>query len=149
MNLLIVTTLASAVLAGVSGFGIAWKLQGANITELKEDYAQQLLVNERANAATAIRRVDQVMAAQNAANVRADSLRADANSSRAALIGLSNATERALSNAAASHNACLVTATANSELLNLCSSRYRELGETSDRHVSDLKTLTESWPTGD
>lgn len=154
MNLQTIITMALAI----AGFGSAWSIQGLRmdakvnglITEqLKKDndHAEQQRIDDRAAATAAIRRTETVIAAQSAAMVRATTLRRDAVGTRTALVGLSDASERELRNAAASQTACIERANTLSQLLNTVATAGGELAEKAGRHTSDIQTLTESWPT--
>lgn len=50
------------------------------------------------------------------------------------------------SNSTASTQALIERAAAASSLLGDCADRYRNVAEKADRHSSDVKTLTDSWP---
>ena len=138
--------IGAVVVAFVFGWSAAWKIQNGLQAEREGKIVQQTLLATQAAAANAIRRVDNVIAAQNAAMLRDRVLRADAAGSRNALIGLSLAADEALRRAEATHDACLVTANAQNIVLNQCGARYRDLAETADRHASDTQTLIDAWP---
>ena len=144
IQLIIAAIIAAASFGG--GFGAAWKIQNGIAAEKENEHVQQTLRATQESAATAIRRADNVIAAQSAAALRERRLRADAASSRDALVGLSHAADEALSRAQATHAACLVTADAASELLITVSTERRELAEKADRHVNDIKMMQEAWP---
>lgn len=143
-QLIIAAIIATASFGG--GFGAAWKIQNGIAAEKENEYVQQTLRATQDSAAAAIRRADNVIIAQSEAALRERRLRADAASSRDAVGRLSHAADEALSRAQATHAACLVTAAAASELLITVSTERRELAEKADRHVNDLKTLTDAWP---
>ena len=138
--------IAIAVASSATGFGTAWKIQSWRAAEKENEIVQQTLLATQVAAKTAIRRADNIIAAQNNAALRDRVLRADAAGSRNALIGLSLAADEALRRAEATHDACLVTANAQNIVLNQCGARYRDLAETADRHASDTQTLIDAWP---
>lgn len=112
----------------------------------EKEYVEQTLADQRSAAAEALRRQEAAIAAVNAGVVREATLRRDAAGARTALVSLHAAAEQAMRDAATSHEACTVTASTLSDVLQASTERYRELGETCDRHVNDLKTLTDAWP---
>lgn len=139
----------AAVIAAAS-FGSAWTIQdwryGAKEADRDRQTYETTLESQRLAHRAQTQDDQRVIAAQNSAALRQRVLRADADASRAALIGLSAAASEALSRAIQSHDSCLATAHATSELLVAVSTERRELAEKADGHVSDLKTLIQAWP---
>ena len=135
----------AAVIAASSFIG-GWTIQSWRHGAKETARAQQILVDQRLAAATAIRRSDNVIEAQSAAAVRAVDLRRAADGSRAALVGLHDAAASALRAASASQAACLERATALSELLGTVATAGGDLAEKADRHANDVRTLSEAWP---
>lgn len=136
----------TAAIAAAIGFGSAWQIQSWRADTLELEH-----VTEKLDAEREIHQLDQarssaLAAAQNAARTRDVSLRADADAARGALIGLSSSADAALRSAGAGLDACLVTATAASQLLNQCARQYQDMGAAADRHVNDIKTLMAAWP---
>lgn len=145
IQLIIAAIIAAASFGG--GFGAAWKIQNGIAAEKENEYVQQTLRATQESAATAIRRADNVIAAQNAAALRERRLRADAASSRDALVGLSHATTsyslRAKSNPIGSG---LDVADIFPELFLSCSGRLVEVAGEADQWKSDAIKLHEAWP---
>jgi alkyl hydroperoxide reductase subunit AhpF len=110
------------------------------------EHVQSTLRATQLAAQNAARLSQQLADAQNSAAVRERSLRADAAASRVALIGLSAATGSALRSAKTDHATCIVASTALGDVLETVSTERRELSEKADRHVSDIRTLIDSWP---
>ena len=137
-----------AVLMGAFAAGgtTAWKVQNWRADAKEKEHVEQVLIAEKELRALDTRRASVAAAAQNAAVGRGIDLRRAADGSRAALLGLSDATATALREADANHNACLVRATTLSELLTASTKEYRDLGEKASRHVSDIQTLIDAWP---
>ena len=135
----------AAVIAASSFIG-GWTIQSWRYGAKETARAQQILVDQRLAAATAIRRLDNGIQAQNAAVVRERDLRMAAAGSRDALIGLHDASASALRAAESSHSACVDRAAAISVVLDQCGAAYQGLGEVADRHASDVKTLIDAWP---
>lgn len=136
-----------AALIAVAGFGTAWKVQDWRYNAKEKERAEQQLEKERIAAKAAIRRAEAVIEAQNAATNRERDLRGAAAGARAALVGLSDATDTAMRGAAASHAACLERTDTLGELLGTVAQAGAGMAEKADRHASDAQTLTDAWPT--
>ena len=137
---------AVALLAAVVAATGAWKVQEWRHDAKEKDHAEQHLADERSAATAAIRRTEAVITATNTATVRSAALRRDADSARSAVVSLHDAAAQALRDAATSHAACTERASALGDVLQQSAERYRGLGETCDRHVSDIRALIEGWP---
>lgn len=142
---LIVALIIVAVSAGTTWRIQSWYYNAKEADRDRQNYEINLeseRLARRAESGNATRTIT----ALNAANARAAARSRDADSSRAALNSVSYAAGEALRTAQRSHDACLATAAATSELLVAVSTERRELAEKADGHVSDIKTLTDSWP---
>lgn len=128
-----------------TGFVAAWKIQNVNITLERAERAKIDLESERLARRAQLETSQRIVSAQNEAANRERRIRADADGSRAALVGLSVAADEALRTAATSHNACIDTANTQSIILNQCSERYRIVAEDADRIISDRQTLIDAW----
>lgn len=128
---------AAAIAASV------WQIQEWRYGAKETARVQQNLLETQQAAARDIRRLDNAIGAQNAAVLRERVVRDEAAHGRLALISLSDAAAEAIRRAQASHAACLDTAAAQSVVLNQCGERYRGMAEIADRHVNDIKTLTD------
>lgn len=137
--------IVAAVIAAL-GFTSGWTLQSWRYGAKETKRAQQILVDQRLTAATAIRRVDTVSRAQSDAAARLDSLRVSASSSRNELDGLRASSTEALRIAGTSLDACTHATATYSRLLNQCGAEYQDLGAVADRHANDVKTLMQAWP---
>ena len=138
--------LIAAVVVALAGFGSAWQIQTWRYGAREAAYEQQKLADQQRAAAAALRQSEAVIAAQSAAAARVATMRRDADGARAALLGLSDATEQAMRSAETSHAACLVAADAERVVLGQCSESYRSLAEVADGHAGDVKTLMDAWP---
>lgn len=143
---MIYTHAAAAILAGAIAATGAWKIQNWRFDAKEKERAELQLENERLAAKTALRRVEAVVTAQNAAAIRERDLRNDAAGARAALVGLSNATDAAMRDAATSHGACLERTSALGELLGTVAQAGAGMAEKADRHSIDIKMYQEAWP---
>ena len=135
----------AAVIAAI-GFGGGWTIQSWRYGAKEAKNAEQKLVHIQQSAAADIRRLDNVVSAQNQASVRSVGL-------RIALDGALNELDRlrvTVSNTVPS--TCDATSTSTdrattaSELFLECAAAFAELGGKADRHASDLETLMDSWP---
>ena len=135
-----------ALLAGA--FFSGWTAQGWHRDSLEKANAEQKLVEVRNNAAASIRRADTVIEAQNAAKTRDYNLRIAVSLARDERERLRVELEEAQRQLAGlSAEACINRAATLSDVLNQCTERYTGLAEKADRHVNDIKTLNDSWPT--
>lgn len=135
-----------ALLVSAFSFGGAWKIQDWRYNAKEKERVEQKMDEIRVSAARDLRWVDNVMEARDRAVVRSYALRADANSSRSAAVGLSNALATTMREAESSKDACIKRITTVGELLEKRTEEYRDLGEKADRHVNDIKALIESVP---
>lgn len=144
VQLIIATIIAAVGFSG--GFGVAWKIQAGIITEKEAQHAKQELANAQQSAAADIRRLDNTIAAQNAATARTVGLRRDRDSALTELGRLRDAVNSAVQTASTSPVACPERAAALGDVLTELGRAGAELAEKADRHASDVKTLTEAWP---
>lgn len=148
----IVELIVAVALCGATWQVQTWRYGAKEAAHAKQDHeeaqarAAQALATVQQNAAVAIRRADNVIAAQDAATRREALLRADADGVRRALASLHDAAADALHAAAQSQAACLAHAATLSELFSASAKRYGDLAEKADGHASDVKTLTDAWP---
>lgn len=129
-----------------SGFIGGWTVKSWQAGYKEKARVEQILEQQKAEAATAVRRYDTVQSAQEAATAREISLRADIAKSRSAIDRLRLSTEAAARDAAASHASCTERANTLSELLNTMAAAGGELGEKADRHANDARTCHDAWP---
>ena len=110
--------------------------------------AEAARIEEGAARSTERKLQQKLQEAQDAARQRETVLRRDADAARVAAGGLRDdlaALRRGT--AQASDEARALAAAAVDDVLGQCTDRYQRLAETSDRHVSDLRTLIDAWPT--
>ena len=137
--------LAAAITAGLSFYG-GWTVNQWRHDAHEKQAIEQAAAQQRELHALEQKRSSNVIAAQNVARTRETALRRDADSARDALDSLRTQSDAALSRARSSHDACIVTSSTATELLNQCGKRYTELGAKADRHSSDIETLMGAWP---
>lgn len=138
----IIACVALVVYGFMCGYGLSsWLYQSK-----EAEHAQQKLAAVRLSAAADIRRLDNTIAAQGMAVVRERGIRRDVDALRGHIVRMSDAESTALRAAGASHQACLVTAATFRELFDAELEASRGLSEACDRHVSDIRTLTDAWP---
>lgn len=146
INPLLIVALVSAMLAGSTAWGVAWKIQSGRMAQLEKEYAEKALDEAKELRLLENRRAAGLAEAQNAAARRDAGLRADAANARAGADSLRDTARALVAEARTGHEACVVRATALSSVLSKCSVSYQELADRADRHVSDIITLTEAWP---
>ena len=135
-----------AALIAAAGFGTAWKIQGFRMDAKEKEHVEQQFESERSAAKTAIRRVETVIEAQNAAANRERDLRGAAAGARAALVGLSSSADQALRDAATSHAACTDASSKLKVVFLECSRNYEEVARDADLWESNAITLSDAWP---
>ena len=144
IQLIIAAVIAATAFAG--GFGTAWKIQAGNINAREAQHAKQELANVRSSAASDIRRLDNTIAAQNAATARAVALRRDRDSALTELGRLRLAVNSAVQTASTSPATCPDRAAALGDVLTELGRAGAELAEKADRINSDRQTLIDAWP---
>jgi len=139
-------TLIAIIVSGALGVLGGYSFQATRIDKLKKDYAHERTAQELATLKTLERNQGAVIAAQDSASRRVVALRRDADSARRESDSLRDSIATAMRAANASHDACLIRTHACGVVLDQCATAYQGLGERCDRHVSDIKLITESWP---
>ena len=138
--------LVGAAIAGAAGFGVAWRLQSANIAEMELQSANTRIAAAYVARKAIERSTTAVIVAQNAATDRMVVLHRDADLARSGLAGLRTQSADSLRTAAASLDACVIDATAKTELLSNCAGSLVSVSAAADGHASDTKTLMDAWP---
>jgi hypothetical protein len=139
-------TIISSIISVALSFSAAWRLQDWRYKSQEKDRVEQQLEDQRLATKAITRRDTAVIEAQNQSAIRERGLRLDAAGSRDALVGLSDAIDSALRDAAASQAACSQRAASLGDVLKASSNSYQGLAEICDRHASDVKTLSDAWP---
>ena len=140
------TALVIAVLSAAMGFGAAWKLQGHQLTKQELNHANERIAIARANRAALERNQNAVLAAQNAATVRAVAMRRDVDAARAAAVGLRQSSDAAVRAAAESTEACHRVVNAYSVVFTESTGFIQEVVGDVGRCGSAFQTLDDAWP---
>lgn len=139
-----------ALVIAAASFGGAWTIQDWRYQSKEADRDRQTyettLESQRLAHRAQTQDDQRVIAAQNAALPKLNALRDSIASLRDAYVGLSHESAEALSRAQQSHEACLVTATAQKSVFDQCTERYGSLAAKATGHVIDLETLEAAWP---
>lgn len=146
MNL---TTLAFAItFAGglFAGFGAAWTLRTHAIEKMQLEAKDERINQQRAARVTLERTLETQQRAQADATARAIVLRRSADAARSELVSLRQSTQALVRSIADNPASCPERISTASDVLTECAAKLTELGAKADRHVSDIKTLTEAWP---
>ena len=146
MNLTILSAAICAALAGVSSFGAAWKIQAANINEIRLDHANERIAVQRQARAALELSMSRVSTAQAKAQSRMVRLAADNARATDALDSLRTASASALRSAANDIEACTGSLAAHSVVVGACSTRLVEVAKDSGDWVSHAITLQDAWP---
>lgn len=136
----LLTFAVSAIMAFWGGFGFNQMRHDANEKQAIETAA----IEQRKLHALEQARSNAVLAAQVLARKSEARLRADAATSKSALVGLRDTSSRALQAAASSLAACTAISATYDELLNDSEGRYQELAVKADEHVIDLRVQIET-----
>lgn len=142
MNIALITS----AIAATAGFALAWNLQAHQITKMELTHANERISIQRAARATIERTSNAVIKAQNDAAGRVAVIKRNADSLRVSVDGLRDDLDVTARAAASTIDACNRHAATVSGLLIASATRYRELAQTCDGHVSDVKTLIQAWP---
>lgn len=146
MNLTLIAAAISAALSGAAGFGLAWKLQTANITALELNHANERIAVQRQARAAIERSLSLVSVAQGKAADRNKRIAADR--VRAADIGngLRNTSSASVRAAAFDSAACAPALAAHSVVLDRCAAELVRVSGDADQLVSEVILLQEAWP---
>ena len=146
MQLTLIIAAISAALSGLAGFGLAWQLQSANITELNLKAANERIASDRASRAILERVTGQIAQAQNDATTRAAVLRRELDASRAAYDRVRNTSTATVRAASTSPDACPRIASTYDLVFTECTSALQTLAGDADQLRSDLTLMQDAWP---
>jgi len=146
MHPLLVSSLAAAAIAGVTGFGTAWVWQGYRMDGLKLEYANEKLAVEQSNREQLANATAAVKAAQDAARVATDRVRLDAAGAGKSAVGLRDALAGAVRSAHTDLEACTRQVDAISQLLATSTEVVRRMAVEADGWAVQAVTLQEAWP---
>lgn len=139
-------TLIATVVSAAAGFGLAWQLQGHQITKQELNHANERISIQRASRAALERTTGAVIKAQNDAQARVAVIKRNADTLRASADGLRDDLDTTMRAAATSIDACNRYSATVSGLFVESIEASRSLAQACDGHVSDIRTLTEAWP---
>lgn len=122
--------------------GVVWKTHSWYVDSLELVNVKHDLQQTRDNLAELAKREETTRKAYDAATRQLGKLRRDAAGSQLALVGLSGAVEKTLTDSGTSLVACVERASTLGELFKSSAEEYRGLAEKADRHVVDIKALT-------
>jgi hypothetical protein len=146
MNLTILSAFISAALAGAGGFGAAWKIQAANITQIELRQANERIAVQRAARAAIESNMQRVAAAQSNAADRVRRANLDNARSASALDSLRTASASALRAAANDTATCTASLASHSVVVGKCSQEVVRLASDLDDWASHTVTLQDAWP---
>jgi predicted nucleic acid-binding Zn-ribbon protein len=137
--------------AAIGLFGAGWAVNGWRINSEFSDYKMAAEMASKAAIEQARETEhkwnEKLNQERDNAAKREQAIRADLSNARSTIGGLRNemsATSRRISEAPSS--SCPDAAATIGELLTQCSEQYLDMAEKAQRHISDVKTLIESWP---
>lgn len=146
MNLTAIAAAVSAAIAGAAGFAVAWNIQAKILLDTKLEHSDAIIQQQRGARAIIEHSALALTKAQNDAQDRRVVISAAVNSNRDGLIGLRNAAASVRA-AATTPDASAAYADTVSELFDKCGTELVRVAGHADGHVSDIKTLTDSWVT--
>lgn len=146
MNLTILSAFISAALAGAGGFGAAWKIQAANITQIELRQANERIAVQRAARAAIESNMQRVAAAQSNAADRVRRANLDNARSASALDSLRTASASALRSAAGDLATCTASLASHSVVLGRCGQELVRVSKDADDWVSYGIALQDAWP---
>ena len=147
MNILLVSTLASAVISAALAFGSAWKIQSWRMDAQEKQRAEQIIETQKLVFRKYEVDQERVHTAQNTAVLRQRDLLNVLNAARDELDGLRRTSDEANRRiAAASADALRQYATTANAVLAECTRAYLGVAEKAQGHANDVGTLTEAWP---
>ena len=145
MNLTILSAFISAALAGAGGFGAAWKIQAANITQIELRQANERIAVQRAARAAIESNMQRVAAAQSNAADRVRRANLDNARSASALDSLRTASASALRSAAGDLATCTSALASHSVVVGKCSQEVVRLASDLDDWAGSVILLQDAW----
>lgn len=142
MNPLLISALISAALS----FGAAWQIQGWRMDSYKLEVTNEKLANEQSTRQAVSDAQLRVTAAQAAAQVATDRVRADADRTVRSAVGLRDALAGAVRAASTDLQTCTGQVTAISELLTASTDLSRSIAAEADQWAVQAVTLQSAWP---
>ncbi len=146
LNLTLLLALISAAIAVAGGFGAAWEIQAANITQIRLEQANERIAIQRQSRAALERNMSRVSLAQSKAADRVRRAALDSARATDALDSLRTASADALRSAANDIEACTRSLASHSVVVGECSARLVEVGKDVDDWASHGITLQDAWP---
>ena len=146
MNITLIAAAICAALAGVGGFGAAWKIQSANIIQLELSHANERITVQRQARAAIEANMSRVSVAQSKAADRVRRAAVDSVRTASAIDSLRTASASALRSAAGDLATCTASLASHSVVVGECSARLVEVGKDVDDWASHGITLQDAWP---
>lgn len=146
MNISFILSSITTLIACAVSYSIAWGIQGAKITELELNHANERIAIQRSARQTFERYSSQVTAAQNEAASRAAVLARERDDNARALERLRNSSSATVRASADSPATCRSAVTTFDVVFAECSTRLTALAEDADRCVTDTQALIRGWP---
>ena len=146
MNLTILSAMISAALAGAGGFGAAWKIQAANITQIRLEQANERIAIQRQSRAALERNMSRVSLAQSKAADRVRRAALDSARAADAIDSLRSASDSSLRSATNDIEACTRSLSAHSVVVGACSARLVEVAKDAGDWAIHGIALQDAWP---
>lgn len=149
MNLTILSALISAAMAGAGGFGAAWKIQAANITQIQLERANERISIQRQARTALERNMSRVATAQSKAASRSAVLMRDTDLARQSANSLRNTSSNAVRSSTSDPEACGRIASTYDLILSESRDFIQEVASDAGRCHIERQALDGGWPVVD
>lgn len=139
----VATGLIAALFASVG----TWQIQNWRYGSLEKERVEQTLADTRTDAASNIRKADNIIVAQNKAVARTIAAQRDADSARAERDRLRDATDQFVQGASGDLKTCSERITTLGDVFDQCGIALEEIARKADAHAIDAQKLSDAWPT--
>lgn len=140
------TYVATALVAAAAASFGTWQVQNWRYGSLEKNRVDQVLADTRTDAASNIRKADNIIAAQNKATMRAVAAQRDADSARAERDRLLDATYEFTQAASRDLQTCTQRIATLGVVFNQCGEALEGMARKADAHAIDAQKLDEAWP---
>ncbi|UZZ64508.1 hypothetical protein [Curvibacter phage PCA1] len=141
----VATAIAAALVASVG----TWQVQNWRYGSLEKNRVDQILADTRTDAASNIRKADNIIAAQNKAVARAVAAQLDADGARSERYRLRDTTDTFVEGARGDFKACSERINTLRVVFDQCGEALEGVARKADAHAIDAQKLSDAWPTSE
>lgn len=138
----VATAIAAALVASIG----TWQVQNWRYGSLEKDRVEQTLADTRTDAASNIRKADNIIAAQNKATARLAAAQLDAHTVRTERDGLRDAADGFVEGARRDLQTCTERITTLRVVFDQCGEALEGMARKADAHAIDAQKLSDAWP---